>query len=63
MGGSAARAVLAAELTAKSAITDQEIKGAQISSDLTQGVMGHLAKLLVAKTAAEAAANQPGPAA
>ena len=63
------RAVLAAELTAKSAITDQEIKGAQISSDLTQGVMGHLAKLLVAKTAADSAADvaqttaasQPGP--
>jgi hypothetical protein len=53
------RAVLVAELAAKTAVTDQEVQGAKISSDLTQGVMGHLAKLLVSKTAADAAqANQ-----
>jgi hypothetical protein len=41
------RAVLVAELAAKTAVTDQEVQGAKISSDLTQGVMGHLAKILV----------------
>lgn len=53
------RAVLAAELTAKTALSDQEIEGARISSDLTQGVMGHMAKLLIANAASEAAAQQP----
>jgi hypothetical protein len=56
------RAVLVAELTAKTALSDQEIQAAQISSDMTQGVMGHLAKLIIAKMGADAPPS-PGSAA
>jgi hypothetical protein len=49
------RAVLAAELSSKTLLSNEQIKEAEMSSDLTQGVMGHMAKLLVAKVAADSA--------